>query len=122
MKKEKQITEKIYKMYASDTGILFGLSSSAKPVVETIIGVALEIYDNERDILKKLYESEIDFKIETCWDAGVKVALINNYGDVIWEGMYETYELAIKHLIEEVLKKYPESEFAKMIKEEGYEQ
>ena len=47
MKKEKQITEKIYRMYASDTGILFGLPPEVKQIVESIVKVALEIYESE---------------------------------------------------------------------------
>ena len=46
----KEITERIYKMYGTDSGFLFGLPptvgsfpSSTKAVIETIIKIALKI-------------------------------------------------------------------------------
>jgi hypothetical protein len=68
------------------------------------------------DVLKRIYESEINFSIRTFWDAGVEVAILDGYGDIVWRGVYETYDLAIAKLVEKVLEIYPGSEFAQEVK------
>jgi hypothetical protein len=120
----KMITERIYRMYGSESGVLFGLPPEKRRVVESIVGIALELYENEFrekiedvvDVLKRIYESEINFSVKTFWDAGVEVAILDGYGDIVWRGFYETYDLAIAKLVEKVLEGYSESEFAQEIK------
>jgi hypothetical protein len=43
----KMITERIYRMYGSETGVLFGLLPEKRRTVESIIEIALELYENE---------------------------------------------------------------------------
>lgn len=68
------------------------------------------------DVLKRIYESEINFSVKTFWDAGVEVAILDGYGDIVWREFYETYDLAITKLVEKVLEDCPESEVARGIK------
>jgi len=51
----KMIAERIYRMYGSGTGVLFGLSPEKRRTVESIVEIALELYESEfaREIKRK---------------------------------------------------------------------
>jgi len=68
------------------------------------------------DILQKIYDSEINFKIESvCWDGGLSVSLkpSNPYDGNPW-GITDTVygiDNAINRLIELIAEHYPMSQF-----------
>jgi len=73
-------------------------------------------------ILQKIYDSEINFKLESvCWDGGFTVAIKPNgpYGDSGWkieEGAIYGIENAINRLVELICYHYPDSIFVKNLK------
>ena len=72
--------------------------------------------DNSKQLLlalQDLYESEINFKIETFWDDGFKVCIgdeLNGYKD---EALFDTFNECIIWLSEKAIEFYPNSKFAK---------
>jgi hypothetical protein len=72
-------------------------------------------------ILQKLYDSEINFKIETLWDAGFYFYLgdeINGFSKCL-TGDNDSFTDGVYILAEAAIKKYPESEFAKWWEEQS---
>jgi len=59
----KMITERIYRMYGSGTGVLFGLSPEKRCTVESIVEIALELYENE---FREKIEDVVDMALEVC--------------------------------------------------------
>lgn len=70
-------------------------------------------------ILQKIYDSEINFKLEAvCWDGGFTVAIKPRgpYGDAGWEIEEQAIygiENAIKRLVELICEHYPDSTFSR---------
>lgn len=67
------------------------------------------------DTLQKLYDSEINFAIISCfWDGGFTAKLGDELNGFIWEqDELTTLDLAVDALVKAVLDAYPESAFAK---------
>ena len=51
--KAKKITEKIYLAYGTDSGILFGIPSDRRTVVEAIVSATLRFTEDESDDKKE---------------------------------------------------------------------
>ena len=47
--KAKKITEKIYLAYGTDSGILFGIPSDKRSIVEAIVSATLRFTEDESD-------------------------------------------------------------------------
>jgi hypothetical protein len=67
------------------------------------------------EILKKLYDSEINWKILTFWDGGVDVWLGDGLNGFKAQTCFEASEMdgIPQWLHEQALKFYPDSEYAK---------
>jgi len=63
--------------------------------------------------LQKIYDSEINFTIETFWDGGITIKIGDEQNGFEYENTYSTFEEAIKNLISKVMKLYPDSEYFK---------
>jgi hypothetical protein len=64
-------------------------------------------------ILDDLYNSEINFKIATDWDAGWTVALGSDYSGFVAQANVRTFDEACKWLRAEAIKCFPDSAFAR---------
>jgi len=64
-------------------------------------------------ILDDLYNSEINFKIATDWDAGWTVALGSDYSGSVAQANVRTFDEACKWLRAEAIKWFPASDFAR---------
>lgn len=69
------------------------------------------------NILQDLYDSEINFRIKTFWDAGFDVRLGDTTNRFIAETNCYTLDEAIEFLKAEAIKHYPNSEFSIKYKE-----
>jgi hypothetical protein len=73
---------------------------------------------NNTKILDQLYRSEIDYKIDTHWDAGITLRLGNGYnGEYIEEATFEHIQQGLLWLKDRAIHHFPDSEFAKKVKE-----
>ena len=64
-------------------------------------------------LLKELYKNEINFKIESNWDIGIKTAILDSYGKVIEEKYVSSPTYIPIELTQMVIKIFPESKFAR---------
>ncbi len=64
-------------------------------------------------LLQKIYDSEINFKIDTFWDGGFTVKLGDRINGYKWESDYDHIEEGIYNLIKRTCEFYPKSTFAK---------
>ncbi|MCK4252713.1 hypothetical protein KAX97_14795, partial [candidate division WOR-3 bacterium] len=68
------------------------------------------------EYIRMLYESEINFVISTFWDAGYDAKLGDEMnGFVVESSGFSTFEEAIEWLVQEAVKHYPKSVFAKQV-------
>lgn len=65
------------------------------------------------NILQELYDSEINCRIETFWDAGFAVKLGDEMNGFIWDGEFRSLAAALEALTEAACDAYPDSAFAK---------
>ena len=65
------------------------------------------------DLLQQLYDSEINFKIETFWDGGFYWYLGDDSNGWKASGVSDTAQLAVEHLCKAAGEAYPQSSFAK---------
>lgn len=72
------------------------------------------------EILQKLYDSEINFRLSCFFDAGFEASLGDEInGFKASDENFETLEEAIDHLVNMAKKFYPESEFSRTIETGG---
>jgi hypothetical protein len=64
-------------------------------------------------ILDDLYTSEINFRIETDWNAGYKVALGDEYSGYVAETTVGTFDQACAWLRTAAISHYPHSDIAR---------
>jgi len=67
--------------------------------------------------LQALYDSEISYSISTFWDGGFDVKLGNEMSGSIAESNFSTLRECIYFLVDEAIKHYPDSKFAKNYKD-----
>lgn len=71
---------------------------------------------NNTKILDKLYQSEIDFRIDTQWSAGITARLGNGYnGEYLEQETFEHLQQAILWLKDRAVHHYPDSKFAGLV-------
>jgi hypothetical protein len=68
--------------------------------------------DDPADVLQRLYDSEINARIEWVWDGGVKWCLGDEYSGGKAEGKAATVALAVLELAKTAVQHYPKSDFA----------
>lgn len=64
-------------------------------------------------LLQELYNSEINFKIETLWDGGFDWFLGDNLNGYKAEGSSQTLDEALGELAVAAFREYPDSVFTK---------
>lgn len=65
------------------------------------------------ELLQEIYESEINFYIETFWDGGMDVRLgdsLNGFKEI---ETFDTFNEAVEFLVDSVIKHFPHSDFVK---------
>ena len=72
------------------------------------------------EILSRLYNDEINFELSSFWDEGYYVNLGDKTNGYVWEGNYDKLKDCMFELAKQAFKHYPNSKFAKWIKEERY--
>jgi len=65
------------------------------------------------DVLRNIYDSEINFKISAFWDAGFDWALGDPLNGFLAEGCELTLSDALTELVSATLEHFPQSVFAK---------
>ncbi len=65
------------------------------------------------DILQRLYDSEINFQIETFWDSGFTVRLGDSLNGIKAEESVGTMEEALIWLHQQAIKYFPDSRYVK---------
>jgi hypothetical protein len=65
------------------------------------------------EVMQSLYDSEINFTIETFWDGGFDVKLGDRMNGFVWEENFDTLQQAVDALVSAACDHYPESVFAK---------
>lgn len=71
---------------------------------------------NVEEILNRIYDSEINFKIETFWDGGFDFFLGSKMNGFEAESNFRTIKEGVYWLTSEILKHYPNSDFSKWFK------
>ena len=72
--------------------------------------------DNSRELLlalQDLYDSEINYSIETFWDGGFTVKLGDEMNGFVSSGSFDTFNECVYWLADESIKMFPNSTFAK---------
>lgn len=72
--------------------------------------------ENVGQILQDIYESEINMDIGWLWDGGVDASIPYGEKDII-EVHGNTIVEALTRLVDEIMSKFPKSEFAKKYKD-----
>jgi len=68
--------------------------------------------DDPAEVLQRLYDSEMNARIEWVWDGGVKWRLGDEYSGWKAEGKAATVALAVLELAKTAVQHYPKSDFA----------
>ena len=65
--------------------------------------------------LKRIGESEINFSISYFYDSCWQVRLGDDLNGFTWEESYGSIERAINKLIQEIIKKFPDSDYIRQL-------
>ena len=68
---------------------------------------------NNTKILDSLYRSEINYTIQTDWDAGITVKLGDSYNGYIDEATFPHIQEGLLWLKDKAIHHFPDSEFSK---------
>lgn len=75
-------------------------------------------YTDAIEILERMYTSEINFNLESCWDIGIYFVLLDEDDKEICSELFNKITNGAIWLAEQAAKHYPQSTFAKWWEEE----
>ena len=68
---------------------------------------------NSLEMMQDLYDSEINFRIDTFWDSGFDVYLGDKLNGYVANTNVDTWTEAVEYLRVKAIEYWPQSEFAK---------